>query len=235
MIVTLTIDGQMIHVRRHTPILDVAKRLGIVIPTLCYHEAIQAYGSCRLCVVEVFRNGGSKLVTSCNYPAEEGLVVLTSTEGVKNTRKVVMELLLARCPDVPEIQRLAERMGGRESRFRKRGDQRCILCGLCIRACEQIVGVSAIGFTSRGIERKVNTPFGIDSEVCIGCGSCTYICPTGCIEMVGDPGPPGSRTMNMGDLNLEPCPNNYRCEACEIDQEFLEKMKGVIDDMRQLT
>ena len=230
--VTLTIDGQIIHVKRHTPILDAAKQLGIFIPTLCYHEAIKAYGSCRLCVVEVFRNSRSKLVTSCNYPADEALVVFTATEGVKNTRKMVMELLLARCPDVPQILKLAERMGIKASQFKKKEDQRCILCGLCVRACEQIVGVDAISFSSRGIDREVNTPFGLDSEVCIGCGSCTYICPTGCIEMEGDPGPPGSRTMNMGNLALEPCPNNYQCDTCEIDRQFLHEMKRVIEQMR---
>ena len=235
MMVTLTIDGQTVHVQRHTPILDVAKQLSIFIPTLCYHEAIKAYGSCRLCVVEVFRNSRSKLVTSCNYPAEEGLVVFTATDKVKNTRKMVMELLLARCPDVPQIQQLAEKMGIKASGFKKKEAQRCILCGLCVRACEQIVGVNAISFASRGIEREVNTPFGMDSDVCIGCGSCTYICPTGCIEMVGDPGPPGSRTMNMGDLSLDVCPENHDCENCRIDHEFLLEMRRVIEGVRSKT
>jgi NADH dehydrogenase/NADH:ubiquinone oxidoreductase subunit G len=232
MMVTLTIDGQIIHVQRHTPIRDAAKQLGVVIPTLCHHEAIKPYGSCRLCVVEVFKNGRSKLVTSCNYPAEEGLVVFTATQAVKKTRKMVMELLLARCPDVTPIQQLAESMGIRESRLKKKEDQRCILCGLCVRACEEIVGVSAISFASRGIDREVNTPFGIDSEVCIGCGSCTYICPTGCIEMVGSPGPPGGRTMNMGNLDLQPCPNDYECDTCETDEQFLHEMKREIEQIR---
>ncbi len=235
MMVTLTIDGQIVHVQRHTPILDIAKELGIHIPTLCYHEAIRAYGSCRLCVVELCSNGRSKLVTSCNYPAEGGLVVFTASERVKNTRKMVMELLLSRCPDVPEIQQLAEKVGIKTSRLRKRGDQRCILCGLCVRACEEIVGVNAISFASRGIDREVDTPFGADSDVCIGCGSCTYLCPTGCIEMVGDPGSPGIRTMNMGNLQLEPCFNNYQCDNCEIDHEFVDEMKRVMEQVRSQT
>jgi len=232
MMVTLTIDGQIIHVRRDTTILDAAKQLGIHIPTLCYHKALKPYGACRLCMVEIFRNGRSKLVTSCNYPAEDGLVVSTGTEAVKKTRKMVMELLLARCPDVPEIQQLAEKMGVKTVRFKKKEDKRCILCGLCVRVCEELVGVSAISFASRGIEREVNTPFGIDSEVCIGCGSCTYICPTGCIEMVGNPGPPSGRKMHMGSLALEPCPNNYQCDACEVDRQFLEQMRRVLEGIR---
>lgn len=232
MIVTLTIDRQIVHVKRHTPILAVARQLGISIPTLCYHEAVKAYGSCRLCVVEVFRNGRSKLVTSCNYPAEEGLVVFTATEKVKSTRKMVMELLLARCPDVAQVQQLAAKMGIKVSGFKKKEAHRCILCGLCVRACEQIVGVNAISFASRGIEREVSTPFGMDSDACIGCGSCTYICPTGCIEMVGDPGPPGSRTMSMGNLNLDACPQNHDCENCETDHEFLEGMQQALKRVR---
>jgi len=232
MMVTLTIDGQIIHVKRHTSILDAAKQLGIYVPTLCYHKALKPYGSCRLCIVEVVKNNRSKLVTSCNYPAEDSLVVFTTTDRVKRTRKGVMELLLARCPDVPQIQKLAEKMGIKTVRFKKKGDQRCILCGLCVRACEEIVGVSAISFASRGVEREVNTPFGLDSDVCIGCGSCTYICPTGCIEMVGGPGPPGGRRMNMGDLALDACPNNYNCDTCEIEQQFLEEMKDIVRRVR---
>ncbi len=233
MMVTLTIDGQIIHVKRHTPILDAAKQLGIHIPTLCYHEALKPYGACRLCIVEVYRGNRSKLVTSCNYPAEDDLVVFTANEAVMKTRRMVLELLLARCPDVPEIQQLAEKMGVKTVRFKKKEDQRCILCGLCVRVCEQLVGVSAISFASRGIEREVNTPFGIDSEVCIGCGSCTYICPTGCIEMVGVPGPARGRRMNMGDLASELCPNKCQCDVCESDQEFLKEMKSVIEEIRE--
>ena len=118
------------------------------------------------------------------------------------------------------------------SRFKKREDQRCILCGLCVRACEEIVGVYAISFSNRGIEREVNTPFGINSDVCIGCGSCTYICPTGCIEMVIKPETPGGRSLNMGDLDLDICPHNYECDTCEIDDQFLVEMKRIIEDVR---
>jgi NADH dehydrogenase/NADH:ubiquinone oxidoreductase subunit G len=186
-------------------------------------------------MVEVIQNKCSKLVTSCNYPAEQGLEVLTASDRVKRTRKMVMELLLARCPDVPLIQQLAQDMGLKASRFRKKEDQRCILCGLCVRACEEMVGVSAIGFVNRGTKREVNTPFGVNSDVCIGCGSCTYICPTGCIEMVIKPETPGGRSLNMGDLALDVCPNNYACETCEIDHQFLREMRRVIEDLRPRT
>lgn len=232
MMVTLTIDGQMVYVADQTPLLEVAKQIGVSIPTLCYHKALNPYGSCRLCVVEVIRNNRSRLVTSCNYPAEEGLVVLTDSERVRHARKMVVELLLARCPNVPLIQQLAEEMGVKPSGFKKREDQRCILCGLCVRVCEQMVGVSAISFANRGTEREVKTPFGMNSKVCIGCGSCTYICPTGCIEMLGKPGPPGDRRINMGDLDLDVCPNNYDCETCKIDHQFLDEMRRAFEGVR---
>jgi len=231
--VTLTIDRQTVRVHDETPIIEAARQLGINIPTLCHHEALKPYGACRLCVVEVVKNKWSRLVSSCNYPAEEGLEVFTASDRVKRTRRMLLEFFLARCPNVPVIQQMAEKMGLKSSRLKKREDERCILCGLCVRACEEMVGVSAISFSNRGTEREVNTPFGVDSEVCIGCGACTYICPTGCIEMVGEPYAPGGRHLNMGDLVLDPCPNDYKCETCELEKEFIEDLKRAVNDFRQ--
>jgi heterodisulfide reductase subunit A len=231
--VTLTIDGQIVQVEHETPIIEAAGKLGIHIPTLCHHEAIKPYAVCRLCVVEVIKNNWSKLVTSCNYPAEQGLEVITSSDRVKRSRKMALELLLARCPNVPVIRQMGEQMGIKTSRFKKLEDQRCILCGLCVRACDEIVGARAIGFVSRGVEREVNTPFHLASEVCIGCGACTYICPTGCIEMVDELDFSAVRHMNMGVLDLNICGQNYECGHCEIDQQFMEEMKRIIQSVRQ--
>ncbi len=233
--VTLTIDGKFVRTESRNSLLEAARTLGIAIPTLCYHEALKPYGACRLCVVEIEKHGRSRLVTSCNYPAEDGLVVFTSNKRVMQTRRMLMELLLARCPDVAIVRRLAEAMGVRTSRLKHREMERCILCGLCVRVCEEMVGMSAIGFADRGIARQVSTPLRIASDVCIGCGSCTYICPTGCIEMVGKPGPPRSREMIMADLTLEPCPADYHCEACPVGREFLDGLKIAIKDFREAT
>ena len=231
--VTLTVDGKFVQVEHETPIIEAVRKLGIHIPTLCHHEAIKPYAVCRLCVVEVIKNGWSKLVTSCNFPAEEGLEVITSSDRVKRTRRMALELLLARCPNVPVIRQIAEKMGIKTSRFTMQEDQRCILCGLCVRACDEIVGVRAIGFVSRGSEREVSTPFHLASNVCIGCGACAYICPTGCIEMVDKPDISAGRHINMRKLDLDTCQYNYECDSCQIDQQFLNEMKRVIKSVRQ--
>lgn len=226
------VDGQMVQIEQGVPIIEAARKLGIFIPTLCYHESVKPYGSCRLCMVEVVQNKQSRLVTSCNFPVDNGMEVFTDTAKVRKIRRMVVELLLARCGDVPLIRTLARQMGIETSRFKKKEKKECILCALCVRFCEEVVGVGAIGLANRGTEREVATPFRVASDVCIGCGSCTYICPTGCIEMVPDEETPKLRRMTLGKLSLSPCPNNYQCEACSIEQEFFEDIKRVIADFR---
>ncbi len=209
-----------------------AKKAGIVVPTFCYHEALKPYGACRLCMVEIVQNRQRRLVTSCNTPVEAGMEVSTDTAMVKQIRKMLVELLLARCPDVPVLQTMARRMGIDTPRLKKREERECILCGLCVRYCEEVVGTAAIGLSNRGTEREVTTPFKAASDTCIGCGSCTYICPMGCIEMVSDEETPGMYKMNMGNLSLDPCPKDHRCEDCDIEGQFIEEMKSAITQYR---
>jgi len=180
--VKLTIDDREVEVEEGATILQAARRLGIEIPTLCYHEALPPYGACRVCLVEVATGGRSRLTTSCTYPVWEGIVVRTDSEKVIKARGFVVELLLARCPNVAKIRELGQQLGVKETRF-KTADEECILCGLCGRVCGEIIGSSAVGFINRGIERTVETPFEIDSEVCIGCGACVFVCPTGAIKI----------------------------------------------------
>jgi len=183
--ITLSIDGRELKAEKGQTILQVASENGIDIPTLCYHEALEPYGSCRLCVVEIFKGGRSRVVASCLYPVEEGLEVKTSSPRVLDNRKMILELLLARCCKNKVIQELAAQMGIEQPSFKPEylEDNDCILCGLCVRACEQVVGVSAISLVNRGITKEVAPPFFEAATACIGCGSCYYVCPTGAIKM----------------------------------------------------
>jgi heterodisulfide reductase subunit A len=177
--VTLTINNQKIEVEEGINLLTAIESTGIKVPTLCYHKALLPYGACRLCVVEVHVPGrNSSLQTSCSYPVQNGINVLTDTERIFRARKVVAELLLARCPGSEKIQNIAAEYGIKEPRIKSKNDD-CILCGLCVRMCEQRMGRSAIEFTGRGPRKKVETPYGKHNEDCWTCGACNYICPVG--------------------------------------------------------
>lgn len=181
--ITLVINGKEIGAKEGQTILEAARKVGIHIPTLCYHEAVSASGACRFCSVEITtKRGRSRIVVSCLYPVEEGLVVKTHSEKVLRLRLGILELLLSRCPSVPRLQELAKELKLNQPRF-KLGNENCILCGLCIRVCEEIAGVSAISAVNRGVKKEVATPFFDSSQVCIGCGGCAYVCPTRAIKI----------------------------------------------------
>ncbi len=184
-VINLTIDGRQLKATDGQTILQVAKENGIEIPTLCYHEAVEPYGACRMCIVEIVKGGRSRLVASCLYPVEEGLEVKTESPRVVSNRKMLLELLLAKCSKNPVIKDLAAEMGidGTFVREEYLEDHDCVVCGLCVRVCEQVVGVSAISLVSRGVDKHPAPPFHEPAKDCIGCGSCYYICPTGAIKM----------------------------------------------------
>jgi bidirectional [NiFe] hydrogenase diaphorase subunit len=208
MLIPVTIDGQIIEVEKGTNLLEAARRLGLRIPTLCYHEALEPYGACRLCQVEVVSRGRSRVRTACEYPVlREGEVVHTHSEPVLKIRRLVVELLLARCPDVPILRELADELGMREVRFRTLGEpSQCILCGLCVRVCNEVLGCNAISFAGRGVGRRVSTPYAVNSERCIGCGACAQVCPTGVIRLRERDGKLQLRFWNT-ELELAACPS----------------------------
>ncbi len=177
------IDGHEIETSAEegsATILQAARLAGIYIPTLCHHPSLEAYGSCRLCTVQIVKNGRKKLVTACNYPLEDGLIVNTCTQEIMEIRRMIMELLLARCPQEKRLQEMAGEYGVIKPRFLPQ-DKNCILCGLCYRVCEELVGVAAINAQNRGVTRDVDTPYGQLSEECIACGACALVCPTNSI------------------------------------------------------
>lgn len=180
--VKIIIDGKEVETREGLTLLDVFHRMGIKVPTLCFHESVSPYAACRLCLVEVTLGKRSMLAASCMYPVSEGVVVKTASERVLRARRMVAELLLARSPNVPRVREIAQELGVEVTRFPKK-DEVCILCGLCVRGCREIAGIGAIDFASRGVYAEMVTPFNIPSEICVGCTTCIYLCPTDAIQL----------------------------------------------------
>ena len=202
----LTVDGAAVEGYAGETILAVARRAGVEIPALCSHPAVTPYGACRLCMVEVKRNGRSRMVASCSYPAADGLTVLTGTERVQRARRGVVELLMARAPESRELRELGASMGVDEPRFPTIGQAEggCILCGLCVTVCRDVIHSSSVSFANRGVDRALTTPFLEPSEECIGCGACAAVCPVGAIE-----------TRVSGDqIEIAPFGNRVRLARC---------------------
>jgi len=223
--ITLKINGLNVSVEKGTTLLEAAKFLGVPIPTLCYMEGLSPYGACRLCVVEIGEGPKAKLVSSCTYPAEEGLTVRTASSRVLRARRMILELLLASCPQSKIIQDLASAHGIRQQRFRQEYED-CILCGLCVRMCEEQMMAKAIGFRGRGEKRSIGTPFDIKSDVCRLCGACMYVCPACQLRCTyNEPekaicgacanlSPPCIEKEQFDDMMCYMSP----CVACEIDK-----------------
>jgi NADH dehydrogenase/NADH:ubiquinone oxidoreductase subunit G len=224
--IKLNINGLDVTVEDGSTILEAAKFLGFPIPTLCHMEGLSPYGACRLCVVEIGEGARSKLVSSCTYPAQEGMKVRTASDRVMRARKMIIELLLATCPQSKVIQDLASQLNVRQQRFKQEHED-CILCGLCVRMCEEQMVAKAIGFRGRGKERSIGTPFDIKSEQCRLCGGCMYVCPAcqlrctytdpdkaicgGCANLT----PPCLEKDKFADMMCYMSP----CVACEIEKK----------------
>ena len=181
--IKFNINDIEVEVEPGCTVLEAARQYGIEIPTLCYHEAVAPSGACRLCMVELKDGDWSKLVASCIYPAAEGINVYTETKRVQNVRRWIFEMLLAQCPGSMEIKKLAEKYGVTSTRFSiGNPDEKCMVCGLCTRVCEEVVGLSAISVMDRGVYKKIGSPFSLPSNACVACGCCVTICPTGAMR-----------------------------------------------------
>lgn len=223
--INLTINGLHVSVEEGTTVLEAAKFLGFPIPTLCHMEGLSPYGACRLCVVEIGDEPKSRLVSSCTFPVEEGMKVRTASKRVVKARKMIIELLLSTCPQSKVVQDLASKFNVRQQRFRQEHED-CILCGLCVRMCEEQMMAKAIGFRGRGENRSIGTPFDVKSDVCRLCGGCIHICPAcqlrctytepdkaicgGCANLA----PPCVEKDNFNDMMCYMDP----CVACEINR-----------------
>ena len=218
--INITIDGRRVQTEERTMLLQILQDLGIYVPTLCHHPSLTPSGACRLCVVEVSKEswkGSSKIVTSCLYPAEDGLIVNTRSADVLKTRRSLLELYLAQCPASEEIKALARLEGIDETPFTV-GDQqnKCVLCGLCIRVCQDC-GPGAISTLGRGIDKFIApNPDGV-AEDCTGCRACAYICPTGAIPLEQNE---GTLKIWNRDFKIPVCSViNEKCRGCAICEE----------------
>jgi heterodisulfide reductase subunit A len=184
-LVTLTIDGREVSVPEGTTILKAAQSLGIEIPTLCHSDLVEPYGVCRMCIVENVERGRTKVVTSCTTPVGNRMEIRTNSERILRDRRVIAEMLMARCPGSEVIRELGKKVGVKKVTLPTLGDpnEKCMLCGLCVHVCRDVMKVGAIGFANRGGKRIVVTPFEEYSDVCVTCGACAKVCPTGNITL----------------------------------------------------
>ncbi len=205
----IVIDGISVNLLPEQTILEAAHKAGIWIPTLCHHPAVTSHAGCRLCMVEIVSPTGVQLVTACNYPVRRDMVVSTKSERAVRARRGVMQLMLAKSPDCKQLIDIAARMGVYDTPYEKATESRgnCILCGLCIRVCEEAIGCSAIGYAGRGTEKIVTAPFGMNAEQCIVCGACAAVCPVGTISIRIDE--------KAGEAELEPFHAKVRLAVCE--------------------
>ncbi len=224
--VSLTIDGRSIEAPAGTTILEAAQSANIYIPHLCHNAELKPYGACRLCVVEIKHGKRIRQVASCIYEVADGLEVDTNAESVQRVRQLVIELLLVRNTKHPTIRKIAERHGVDKSRFDK-DIKGCILCGMCIRTCQEVVGVNAIGYKYRGVNKEIATPFDGPPEDCIACGSCAYVCPVDFIQYTEKN---GVRTIWNTDFEMHKCDTCGRDFAPVKQLEYFQKTLNLPED-----
>lgn len=223
----IIIDGKSCECEKGEFILQVARRNGIYIPTLCHSDALAGLGSCRLCVVEVVDRGRAKVVTSCVFPIKSEVEVVTNSEKIKKIRKELLMLLRARCPENKEIEKLAIAFGVEEervNRFKLDRTENCIICGLCTKACEQM-GTGAISTIDRGIFKEIATAYKEPSPDCIGCGACENVCPTNAIKIVDKDGEREIWGKKFKMVECEACGKHF---ATEEHIKFTSKKTGEV-------
>ncbi|MFA6313252.1 MAG: 2Fe-2S iron-sulfur cluster-binding protein [Sterolibacterium sp.] len=175
--IVLKIDDQEVKATAGMTVLQAAQQAGIYIPTLCHHEKLEAFGGCRLCMVEVESRGWTSYVVSCLYPVAKDIVVRTRSAKVDKIRKVLVEELMAHAPDAPELVKLAEEYGADRDRF-ERKESFCVVCGLCVRYCNEVKQKNAVGFIDNGAKREISFIPEVAKKECWDCQECFALCPT---------------------------------------------------------
>lgn len=181
------IDDKACDCEKGEYLLHVAARNGIYIPRYCHHDGLPGQACCRVCIVEVETGDNRRqVVTSCVYPVEGEIRVFTGSEKIRKQRAMVLALLHARAPESPKTSAMLKYADGSvPERFVRLGGEKCIVCGLCARACESM-GTGAISTMGRGIDKRVSTPYDEPAAACVGCGSCAAVCPTEAISLTED-------------------------------------------------
>ncbi|MBN2467992.1 MAG: (2Fe-2S)-binding protein [Deltaproteobacteria bacterium] len=238
--ITVTINNKKYEANEGEYALQVLKREGIEIPYLCYHEALSPYGACRLCMVEVTGGARPGITTSCTLVVTDGLEIQTEAPEVVRIRKVLLEMYLAEAPGSEAIQELARKFGVERSRFadfdiEAKGD-RCVLCGRCVRVCNEVLGVGAINYASRGTKSNINTPWYGVSSACIGCTACAYVCPAGAIDIIDSGDERIMETWNRTTLKLKECVETKEFFATEkvIDHVY-SKALDLPEDLKEVS
>jgi len=222
--VEITIDGKKVQAREGESVLEVSRRLKKDIPSLCYHEEVSPFGACRLCMVEVKEGGKWQLVTSCQQVVEKGMEVRTDSDAIREGRRLAAELLYYKYPNVPAVREIAQKLGVAVKDEAIEAHE-CILCGLCVRACREVVGAEALTFMDRGLGRENAEPeIGSNPDKCIGCGSCAYICPTGFVQMEAVD---GKRIIWDKVFHMAKCKICNRYFAPIEQLEFISRKTGV--------
>ncbi|MEE8380713.1 MAG: 2Fe-2S iron-sulfur cluster-binding protein [Thermodesulfobacteriota bacterium] len=238
--ITISMNGKKYQAQEGENVLKVALREGIEIPYLCYQDTLSPFGACRLCMVEVINGGKPGLTTSCTLPVAEGLTLETQSAEVVRIRKVLLELYLSEAPGSQKISELAKKYGVDHSRFTHidvtaKGD-RCTLCGLCVRVCDEILGIGAINYAGRGTTTSINTPWYETSSSCIVCGACEYVCPADAIDIIDKDDERIMETWNKTTLKLKECEESMKHFATERLVELVgSKNTNILKELEGLS
>jgi len=248
-LINIKINGKVYKAEEGETVLSVCNRVGIDIPALCYNEALAPYGACRLCMVEVVNGPGKKgMTTSCTLRAVEGLEIVTDTEKIKHHRNILFELYLAQAPGSEEIRKMAAKYGVTKTRFAEKVKpldplgNKCVLCGQCVRVCDEIMGTAAINYIGRGSNTRINTPYLEESNVCMGCGACAEVCPTGAIQIEDVEDKRVMKSWSNTKVKLKKCKSCGRYFAPDpmldftygkLDPEIKEELKDLCPDCRR--